>query len=108
MADVTRSSEVRASVSVDGRRWRRLPSAEAIAAATPEAQVFILDSESGAVWFGDGKHGRQPPPGSRVRVTYRQGAGASDVTVAWSGEWPPRAFTLAAALVPRCAADDCS
>jgi hypothetical protein len=100
--------EVRASVSVDGRRWRRLASAEALAAASPDAHVFILDRESGAVRFGDGKHGRQPPPGSRVRVSYRQGAGASDVTVSWSGQWPPHPFALADALVPRIPADHCN
>lgn len=100
--------KVRASVSVDGRRWRHLASAEALAAASPEAQVFILDAESGAIRFGDGKHGRQPPPGSHVRVTYRQGAGASDVAVSWSGQWPPHPFALADALVPRSPADPCT
>ena len=105
---MTSVSEVRASVSVDGRRWRRLASAQALAAASPEAQVFILDSESGAVRFGDGKHGRQPPPGSRVRVTYLQGAGANDVAATWSGQWPPRRFALADALVPRSLSDQCS
>ena len=72
---------------------------------SPESQVFILDEASGAVRFGDGKHGQLPPDGSRVRVSYRQGAGASGATVSWSGHWAPRPFGLAEALIPRGASD---
>jgi len=105
---MTGVSVVRASVSVDGRRWRRLASAQALANASAQAPVFILDGETGAVRFGDGKHGQQPAPGSRVRVTYRQGAGASGATATWSGRWPPDPFALADALMPRGPADHCN
>jgi hypothetical protein len=91
---------VRATMSVDGRRWRRLASEKALAAAAPDERVFILDPDTGTVRFGDGRHGARPPLGSRVRVTYREGAGAGSVTATWDSEWPPRAFALAAGLAP--------
>jgi hypothetical protein len=62
--------------------------------------VFIVDAESGAVRFGDGEHGARPPRGSRVRVSYRQGAGPGSVTATWASDWPPHPFPLAAALAP--------
>jgi len=102
------AARLRATVSVDGRRWRRLGSAAALAAATPDARVFILDPESGGVRFGDGAHGARPPRGSRVRVSYRHGAGADAVAVTWTAEWPPRPGALAAAWVPRSLTEHCT
>ena len=95
------ADEIRAGVLVDGRRWRRLDSAQALAALSPAAEGFILDSDSGVVRFGNGKHGRQAPLGSRARVSFRQGAGASEVVATWVGHSPPRPFALAAQLAPR-------
>ena len=92
--------QLRATLTVDGRRWRRLSSPEALAAAPPEARVFIVDPESGGVRFGDGAHGAQPPSGSRVMVGYRRGAGAGGEAATWAGQWPPHPFALASALVP--------
>ena len=107
LAGAKESSRVSATVSVDGRRWRRLASAHSLATATKDAQVFILDADSGAVRFGDGKHGALPPPGSRVRVNYRQASGAGGATASWAAEWPPRPFAIAEALVPRALTDHC-
>jgi alpha-N-arabinofuranosidase len=62
---------VRTTVSVDGRRWRGLSRTEALLEATGTDQVYVVDKETGAVRFGDGVHGAQPPSGAVVRVSYR-------------------------------------
>jgi hypothetical protein len=93
------------TVSVDGRRWRQLPNVDALRAAGSTSGVYVLDAETGVVRFGDGVHGARPPTGAHVRVRYRQSRGAAgDVVLSWEGRWPPRAFALAASLVPRCIA----
>src|SRR5690349_16579539 len=106
--EMAEALRVNATVSVDGRRWRRLTSAKALAAAASDARVFILDPGSGAVRFGDGEHGARPPRGSRVRVSYRAGGGAASVTATWASEWPPRPFALAAALAPSAPEGPCN
>jgi hypothetical protein len=94
---------LRATVSVGGRRWRRLPNIDALRAAESDSPVYILDPATGIVRFGDGLHGAQPPTGALVRVHYRQGGGAAgDVAVCWEGRWPPRPFALAKSMVPSC------
>jgi hypothetical protein len=93
------------TVSVGGKRWRQLPNVAALRLATSTSRVYVLDVKTGAVRFGDGVHGARPPAGARVRVRYRLGSGATaSVAVSWEGRWPPRAFALAASLVPRCIA----
>jgi hypothetical protein len=50
-------------------------------------RVFALDDEKGAITFGDGVHGKIPPPGldSIVAEEYKQGGGAAANGVeAWS------------------------
>jgi hypothetical protein len=106
-ADLQERSVLRATVSVDGRRWRRLPNADALRAAASDSPVYILDATTGVVRFGDGLHGAQPSTGALVRVHYRQGGGAAgDVAVSWQGLWPPRPFTLAESMVPSCLTRD--
>lgn len=101
--DLQERSFLRATVSVGGRRWRRLPNADALRAAAPDSPVYILDATTGIVRFGDGLHGAQPSTGALVRVHYRQGGGAAgDVAVCWQGHWPPRPFALAKSMVPSC------
>ena len=96
-----KSEDVRVTVTVDGRRWRRLEHSRALGSASPEDRVFVVDAAAGAVRFGDGAHGAVPPDGSLVRLTYRLGGGrAGNVGAAWIGTWPPRPFRLAAALEP--------
>jgi hypothetical protein len=104
--DLQGRSVLRATASVGGRRWRRLPNADALRAAASDSPVYILDTATGIVRFGDGVHGAQPPTGALVRVRYRQGGGgvAGDVTVCWEGRWPPRPFALAKSMVPSCLA----
>jgi hypothetical protein len=95
---------LRATVSVSGRRWRRLPNADALRAAESDSPVYILDAATGIVRFGDGVHGARPPTGALVRVHYHQGGGdvAGDVALYWEGRWPPRPFALAKSMVPSC------
>ena len=97
-------SDLRATVSVGGRRWRRLPNADALRMAASDSPVYILDAATGIVRFGDGLHGAQPPAGALVRVHYREGGGgaAGGVAVYWEGRWPPRPFALAKSMVPSC------
>ena len=102
-ADLQECSVLRATVSVDGRRWRRIPNADALRAAASDSPVYILDATTGIVRFGDGLHGAQPSTGALVRVHYRQGGGAAgNVAVSWQGRWPPRPFALAKSMVPSC------
>ncbi|MEM7154115.1 MAG: putative baseplate assembly protein [Myxococcota bacterium] len=59
----------------DGRyvSWRRV---DDLLAAGRDDQVFVLDSEAGAVRFGDDVRGKIPPVGARVRVgTMKAGGG---------------------------------
>lgn len=102
--DLQERSVVRATVSVGGRRWRRLPNAAALRMAASDSPVYILEAATGIVRFGNGVHGARPPTGALVRVRYRQGDGgaAGDVAVCWEGLWPPRPFALANSMVPSC------
>jgi hypothetical protein len=99
--DLPERSVLRATVSVGGRRWRRLPNVDALRAAASDSPVYILDTATDIVRFGDGVHGARPPTGALVRVRYRQGGGvAGNVVVCWEGRWPPRPFALAKSMVP--------
>jgi hypothetical protein len=102
--DLDERSVLRATVSVDGRRWHRLPNADALREAASDSSVYILDATTGIVRFGDGLHGAQPSTGALVRVHYRQGGGgaAGDVAVSWQGRWPPRPLALAKSMAPSC------
>ncbi len=57
------------------KQWREV---DELASSGPTDQVFTLDSKTGMVTFGDGKHGAKVPPGFRnVRaVSYAVGSGA--------------------------------
>ncbi len=95
--------DLRVTVTVGGRRWRRLPNVETLRAAASDSLVYVLDAASGVVRFGNGVHGARPPNGTRVRVHYRDGGGAAgNVSVSWEGLWPPRTFALAKSIAPRC------
>jgi hypothetical protein len=69
----TGGSEPPVAVSVDGERWALV---KAFDRSGPEDRHFVLDRESGTIKFGDGRHGRRPPAGSRIEATYRTGSGA--------------------------------
>jgi hypothetical protein len=100
---LTERSDLRATVTVGGRRWRELSNILALRAATADSLVYVLDAATGVVCFGDGVHGARPPNGTRVRVHYRDiGGTAGNVAVTWEGLWPPRTFALANPITPRC------
>jgi hypothetical protein len=102
---LTERSDLRVTVTVDGRRWRKLPNVEALRAAASDSLVYVLDAATGGVRFGNGVHGARPPNGTRVRVLYRDGGGAAgNVFVSWEGDWPPRAFAFAKSIAPSCLA----
>jgi hypothetical protein len=76
----TDSKTLGVTVTVDGRRWRLVPS---LADSGPRAREFTVIQTAGGktvVQFGDGEHGAQPPVGSKVSVSYRSGGGASGNT----------------------------
>lgn len=104
LTDLVRHSDLRTTVTVGGRRWRQLPTIDALWGASSDSTVYVLDASTGAVRFGNGVHGARPPAGTRVRVLYRQGGqgAAGNVTVTWEGRWPPRTFELAEAIAPSC------
>ena len=58
------------TVRVDDQDWRRVPNFDA---AGPDDAVYVLDPEAGTVRFGDGQHGRRPPPGSVVTISSGSG-----------------------------------
>jgi len=61
-------------VSVNNREWRLVSN---LRDAGPTDAVFILDSQSGSVRFGNGVQGAKPPVGSTITVSYRQGTGCA-------------------------------
>ncbi len=61
-------------VSVNDHQWRLVST---LRDAGPADAVFILDSQSGSVRFGNGVYGAKPPVGSTITVSYRQGTDSS-------------------------------
>jgi hypothetical protein len=66
--------KLRLAVTIDGSLWRGVAGVES---AGPSDPVYV--AERGAegsliLRFGDGQHGRRPPPGARVTVIDREGA----------------------------------
>jgi hypothetical protein len=62
------------AVTVNGREWGR---AVSFRNAGPDDAIYVLDQRDGAIRFGDGSHGRTPPVGSTIGVSYRDGAGSA-------------------------------
>jgi predicted phage baseplate assembly protein len=57
------------------RDWQRVPDFDDQGA---EARVYTVDAAEGRVTFGDGAHGRVPPPGAALRARrYRHSRGAA-------------------------------
>jgi hypothetical protein len=74
MNNNTKPSFTYIDVSIDGEPWNEVETFEKHA---PDDPVYALDPATGAVFFGDGKHGRKPPVGSRIAATYRTGGGSA-------------------------------
>ena len=65
-------TQVEVRVHVDGRPWREVPSLDNVSSSE---RVYTLDRETGALRFGDGRHGRRPPSGlGNIVASYRYGA----------------------------------
>ncbi|MBX7096977.1 MAG: hypothetical protein K1X89_04620 [Myxococcaceae bacterium] len=55
------------ALTVDGAAWTRVAS---LAGHDGTERVFTVDVGTGEVGFGDGAHGRIPPAGAKLRVSY--------------------------------------
>jgi len=86
---------VSVEVFVDGDRWTRISS---LAEAGAEDRVFALDPEDGVLVLGDGVHGKIPPMGANLTLSYRLGGGAAgNVALSITTRWPfPRQMYLVA------------
>jgi hypothetical protein len=86
----------RYTVRVDDEDWRETRS---LGEAGPDDGVFVVDPSTGRVEFGDGMHGRRPPDGSAVSVSYRDGGGGTgSACVSITTHWPPRDSRYVVAL----------
>ncbi|GAA0460736.1 putative baseplate assembly protein [Paractinoplanes deccanensis] len=75
-------------------RWRPWSQVGDLRAAGVDDRVFTVDREAGVVRFGDGRRGRPPQIGERIRAgRYRYGGGAA-------GNAGPGAITVARPSVP--------
>jgi hypothetical protein len=90
---------LRATVTVDGKRWRRLSSVDVLRLAGPDSRVFVVNERTGTV---SSVTATGAGAGSMVRVRYRQSGVTGNVVVSWEGSWPPRVSILADALAPTC------
>ncbi|TDD13766.1 alpha-L-arabinofuranosidase C-terminal domain-containing protein [Nonomuraea diastatica] len=57
-------------VRVDGAEWRAVGN---LSQAGPDDAVYSIDAKRGEIRFGDGKHGRIPAEGARIRADYGSG-----------------------------------
>ena len=71
---MVRQGVAKIAVTVNGRQWRLVSS---FRRAGPDDAVFMLNSQTGRISFGDGIQGAIPSVGSTVTVSYRQGGGSS-------------------------------
>ena len=70
------SEGIRVNIKIDGKAWNPVSS---FRDSKPEDRHYVVKTEPGGetiVLFGDGKNGRRPPPGSEIRASYRDSAGA--------------------------------
>lgn len=61
-------------VTVAGEQWKPVRRLASSGPNDPQYMVSLDEDGSATVVFGDGIHGRRPPPGSTVRVAYRYGS----------------------------------
>jgi len=85
-------------VLVDGETWTRISRLDQ---AGPEDKVFVLDHD-GMLVFGDGEHGKIPPEGADVTISYRHGGGtAGNVGLAITSKWPLQRSTYLVSIADR-------
>lgn len=87
-------------VTVGGQLWQPVSS---LAGHGPDARVYALVTNadgSGHLVFGDGVHGRRPPTGSPIAISYRTGAGAGGNAVVTTPSQPAGGGALALEVIP--------
>lgn len=86
-------------VFVDGEPWTSVSS---LAEAGADDKVYALNLEDGTLVFGDGVHGKIPPAGADVTVSYHTGGGsAGNVGVSITARWPFKKRTYRITVVDR-------
>jgi hypothetical protein len=58
-----------------GKAWVRWHQVNNFSDSNETSRHYVLDKSSGLIRFGDGVHGRIPPKGGTIKVTYRTGGG---------------------------------
>lgn len=88
-------------ILIDGEAWNEVDTFEN---HTPNEPVYVLDRTAGTILFGDGKHGRKPPVGSRITATYRTGSGSTGniLSFSWAVTSPHyhKAFSASVTALP--------
>jgi hypothetical protein len=74
MTEDNTAAFMQVDVSIDGEAWSEVETFENCA---PDDHTFMFESTTGTVLFGDGKHGRRPPAGSRITANYQTGGGST-------------------------------
>lgn len=68
-------------IAIDGEPWQRVVSLAESGQGDPHYVVTVAEEGASVIDFGDGVHGRRPPVGGGVRVSYRSGRRYSSVTL---------------------------
>lgn len=68
-------------VTIDGEAWKRVKSLAESGPDDPHYAVTVDQDGATVIEFGDGVHGRRPPDGGEMRVTYRSGGRFASVVV---------------------------
>lgn len=69
----TRSLESDVRVAIDGRRWIGVASLDESGPDDLHYVVSVREDSATVIEFGDGEHGRRPPVGGGLRLSYRRG-----------------------------------
>ena len=90
--------QLEVDILIDGEVWNEVDTFEN---RNPDEPVYVLDRTAGTVLFGDGKHGRKPPSGSRITATYRTGGGSTGniLSFTWTATDPHLHKVLSAAII---------
>lgn len=85
-------------VFIAGEAWTQIAF---LPGAGPDDKVFALNREDGTLVFGDGVHGKRPPTGANVTVSYADGGAAGNVGLSITGRWPFLTRTYLVGLTDR-------
>jgi hypothetical protein len=71
-------------ILIDGMKWQRVASLLQVGA---DDLAYELNPQTGRLIFGNGEHGRRPPAGSSIQLTYRHGIGKAGEVASASWNW---------------------